>query len=219
MINKNKVIIFDCDGTLVDTFALIEQTVLLTFQKMLPHYSLSLDEAHQFFGPFLNDSFRKYVKTEEEVNKLVACYRQINKELMETYISTYEGIPNLLKELKKRGYKLAVVSNKISDDVIQGLKICHIDIYFDCIIGVEKLKKAKPNPDGIYQVLNYFHTTDALMIGDTIIDIQTGQNAHVKTVGVTWCKTKKTTFIESGADYIANHPRDIIQIIEGINYD
>ena len=59
---KNKVIIFDCDGTLVDTFLLIEKTVFQTFETLLPDYPLTKDEAHQFFGPFLNDSFKKYVK-------------------------------------------------------------------------------------------------------------------------------------------------------------
>lgn len=219
MTNKNKVIIFDCDGTLVDTFALIEQTVLLTFQKMLPHYPLSLDEAHQFFGPFLNDSFQKYAKNEEEVDRLVACYREMNEELMEKYISSYEGISDLLQQLKKKGYKLAVVSNKVSDAVLKSLQLCGIDMYFDFIVGAEQLKKAKPNPDGIYQVLDYFQTADALMVGDTIIDIQTGQNAHIPTVGVTWCQTTKPTFREEGATYVVDCPKDIIQIVEGMNHD
>lgn len=214
MIPNDKVIIFDCDGTLVDTFALIEKTVILTFEKMLPNYPLTLEEAHSFFGPFLNDSFKKYAKTQEEINQLVECYKKINEKLMDKYIYAYDGIKELLKKLKERNYKLAIVSNKVTDAVIQGLKICHIDTYFDFIVGAEKLKEAKPNPDGIYQVLTYFNKKEAYMIGDTVIDIKTGQNAKVKTIGVTWCQTKKETFLKNGADFVVDHPNQILKLVE-----
>lgn len=214
MTPNNKIIIFDCDGTLVDTFTLIEKTVCLTFEKMLPNYPLTLEEAHSFFGPFLNDSFKKYAKTKEEIDQLVECYREINEELMEKYIYAYDGIKDLLNKLKEKNYKIAIVSNKVTDAVVKGLKICSIDQYFDLIVGAEKLKQAKPDPDGIHQVLTYFKKEEAYMIGDTIIDIQTGQNAKVKTIGVTWCQTKKETFTEVGADYVVNHPSQILKIIE-----
>ena len=195
---KNKIIIFDCDGTLLDTFLLIEKTVFATFEKMLPDYELSLEEAHSFFGPFLDDSFKKYVNTKEEVDKLVECYREINEKLMAEYICAYDGIKELLVQLKKEDYKIAIVSNKVTEAVVQGLKICEIE---------------KPNPDGIYQVLDKFNLKDAVMIGDTIIDIKTGQNANIKTIGVTWCKTTKEEFEKNGATYVVNHPKEILEIV------
>lgn len=210
---NNKVVIFDCDGTLLDTFLLIEKTVFATFEKMLPNYKLTLEEVHSFFGPLLNDTFKKYVNTEEEVDKLVECYRIINEELMEKYICAYDGIKELLGELKQNGYIVAIVSNKVTRAVKQGLKICNIENYFDLIIGAEKLKEAKPNPDGIYQVLNKYQTKDAIMIGDTIIDIKTGQNAGIKTVGVTWCKTTAEEFRNNNATYVVSHPNEIIKIV------
>lgn len=210
---KNKIIIFDCDGTLLDTFLLIEKTVFATFEKMLPDYELSLEEAHSFFGPFLDDSFKKYVNTKEEVDKLVECYREINEKLMAEYICAYDGIKELLVQLKKEDYKIAIVSNKVTEAVVQGLKICEIEKYFDLVVGAEKLKIAKPNPDGIYQVLDKFNLKDAVMIGDTIIDIKTGQNANIKTIGVTWCKTTKEEFEKNGATYVVNHPKEILEIV------
>lgn len=210
---KTKVIIFDCDGTLLDTFLLIEKSVLMTFAKYLPAYPITKQEAHQFFGPFLNDSFQKYVKTEEEVNQLVSYYRYINRKLMPQYIKTYDGILDLLKSLQAYGYKMAIVSNKVTDDVVKGLVLCHIDTYFDLVIGAEKLKEAKPHPDGIFQVLQYFQTSDAVMIGDTIIDIETGKRANIPTIGVTWCKTSKEEFISHHASAVVDLPKEILQVL------
>ena len=101
-----------------------------------------------------------------------------------------------------------------SDSVKKGLEICNITKYFDLIVGAEKLSIAKPDPNGIYKVQEYFNTLDAIMIGDTIIDIKTGQNAGIKTIGVTWCQTTKEEFINNNATYVVEHPKEILELIE-----
>ena len=68
MSENRKVVIFDCDGTIVDTFKLIEQVVIKTFKEILPDYYMSETEAHTFFGPFLNDSF-KYMYISSTISK------------------------------------------------------------------------------------------------------------------------------------------------------
>lgn len=209
----NKVLIFDCDGTVLDTFLLIEKTVFKTFEIMRPEYHLTLDEAHRFFGPLLDDTFKMYAKDQADLQALINCYRKINDELMSSYIKAYDGMEALLKTLKKQGYLLTIVSNKVTESVMMGLKICHLDKYFDLIIGAEKMQAAKPNPDGIYQVLKHYHTNEAIMIGDSIIDIETGQNANIKTIGVTWCKTKRIDFEKHNASYIVDEPQEILRIL------
>ena len=210
---KNKVIAFDCDGTIVDTFLLIEKTVLLTFQEIFPEYPLTIEEARSFFGPFLNDSFRKYVTTEEEVNYCVERYRYYNNLLMPEYIKPYDGIKELLKWLKQKGIKIAIVSNKVTEAIVYGLKLCQIEPYFDLIIGAEKLKEPKPNPDGLYQLQEYYHPDQMMFVGDTTIDIETGNNAKISTIGVTWCKSTKQQLLDAGATHVVDHPEEIKQIV------
>lgn len=209
-----KVIIFDCDGTLLDTFLLIEKTVYKTFEQMLPDYPLTIEEAHAFFGPVIDETFQKYASTESEVNELVKCYRKYNEEMMADYIKAYDGIEEVLKELKKQGYKIAIVSNKVTDAVKKGLIICNINQYFDVIVGAEKLTSPKPDPNGIKQVLKLLKRDDAIMIGDTVIDIETGKNASIETIGVTWCKTTRKTFKENKATYIIDRPQEILDIVK-----
>lgn len=210
---KNKIIIFDCDGTLLDTFLLIEKSVYKTFETLLPNYPLTLDEAHSFFGPALDESFAKYTSDEGFKEQLIKCYRDFNEKYMAQYIRAYDGIKELLENLKKQGYITAIVSNKVTDAVIKGLEICKINKYFDLVIGLEKLNAPKPSPDGIYQVLKYFNKSDAILIGDTLFDIKTGINSNIETIGVTWCKTTKEEFISFGATYIVDTPQEILKIL------
>ena len=211
---NQKLIIFDCDGTILDTFNLIEKTVFKTFEEKLPNYNLTLEEAHAFFGPLIDDSFKKYANTDEEVNELVKCYREINTKIMPEYIKAFAGIEDVLIELKKSGFKIAIVSNKSTDAVVLGLKICKINQYFDLVIGAEKMANAKPAPDGINQALKLLNKKDAILIGDTIIDIETGKNASIDTIGVTWCKTTKEEFKQNKATYIINKPDEILKIVK-----
>lgn len=211
---NQKLIIFDCDGTVLDTFDLIEKTVFRTFEEKLPDYNLTLEEAHAFFGPLIDESFRKYANTDEEVEELINCYRNINEKIMPKYIKAFDGIEEVLKELKKSGFKIAIVSNKVTDAVVQGLKICNINQYFDLIIGAEKMDHPKPAPDGIKKALELLKKKDAILIGDTIIDIETGKNASIDTIGVTWCKTTKEEFKRNKATYIINRPDEILKIVK-----
>lgn len=210
---KYKVVAFDCDGTLVDTFKLIEQTVILTFEEMFPNYNISIEEVHAFFGPFLEDSFAKYVTTKEEIAECVEKYRQINNRLMPKYIRCYDGIKELLEYLKNNDYKVAIVSNKVSPAIIYGLELCNIDSYIDLIIGAEMIVP-KPDSDGINKIREYFNTQDVIYVGDMKTDIETGKNAGIPSVGVTWCKTSKEEFKQIGATYIIDHPLELIKILE-----
>lgn len=214
MEGQKKTIIFDCDGTVLDTFKLIEQVVIKTFQIILPSYHMTEEEAHTFFGPFLNDTFKKYFDTEEEVDYAVQIYRKLCFDLTPMYVKAYDGILDMLKYLKENGYLIAMVSNKVTEAILQGLDLCKITNYFDYIVGAEKLKVAKPDPDGIYQVLAEFNVQNSILVGDTLIDMATAKNAKIEFIGVTWCKTTQEVFENNHVKYIANHPSDIKKILE-----
>ena len=72
----------------------------------------------------------------------------------------------------------------------------------------------KPAPDGIKKALELLKKKDAILIGDTIIDIETGKNASIDTIGVTWCKTTKEEFKRNKATYIIDRPDEILKIVK-----
>ncbi len=214
---KNKVLIFDCDGTVLDTFDLIEHIVFCTFKELYPKYPLTLDEAHAFFGPYIADVFKKYAKTDEEVSRCLEVYAKYASLLTEKYIKIYPGMKEALTYLKQNGYIITIASNKISKEVYRGLKICGIEELVDYVVGAEMMEFAKPNPDSIFKIMNKYQVSNAIMIGDTVNDIKAGQNAGIFTVGVTWCKTSKETFQGCKADEIINDPLELKNI--GIKYE
>ena len=221
-INTNKVIFFDCDGTILDTFTLIEQTTMRVFDEILPEYKYTTEEIHAFFGPLLNESFGKYAKDEEQLAQMVERYRVLNKELHEEYIKSFDGVEELLIKLQEQGYFVVIVSNKVSSAIIQGLQICGIYEYIDEVVGVEKLSKPKPDPEGIYQLMEKYNIDQAMLVGDTKFDIITANNVKAKfpkfkSVGVTWCKTSREEFQELDTDYIVDNTNELLEVIN--NYE
>ena len=212
--SKNKVLVFDCDGTVLDTYELIEHIVLETFKEVNPTYPITLDEAHSFFGPYINDTFTKYAKDEEELNLYIDTYGKYAEKLTAKYIKAYPGIKEALASLKGQGYIICIASNKISKEVYRGLKICGLEKYIDEVIGEELMKEAKPSPDCINQLKKKFKVKKVMMIGDTETDILTGKNASAFTCGVTWCVSTKEDFVKWNADEIVSDPKELIKLGE-----
>lgn len=212
--SKNKVLVFDCDGTVLDTYELIEHIVLETFKEVNPTYPITLDEAHSFFGPYINDTFTKYAKDEEELNLYIDTYGKYAEKLTAKYIKAYPGIKEALASLKGQGYIICIASNKISKEVYRGLKICGLEKYIDEVIGAELMKEAKPSPDCINQLKKKFKVKKVMMIGDTETDILTGKNASAFTCGVTWCVSTKEDFVKWNADEIVSDPKELIKLGE-----
>ena len=187
---KNKIIVFDCDGTVLDTFELIEHIVISTFDELFPDYHISKEEAHSFFGPFIDETFVKYATIDVPLDKCISTYAKYAELYTKDYIKAYPNMNEALKELKNMGYKLVIVSNKIEKEVIRGLDITNLSEYFDDIIGADKLTKVKPDPECINLIRDKYHVENMLLIGDSKIDIDTAINANITGILATWCKEK-----------------------------
>lgn len=213
---RSKLLIFDCDGTVLDTFELIEHIVLSTFYELLPDYHISLEEAHSFFGPYINDTFKKYEYLGHSVDEYLAVYDKYADLYTDKYIKAYKNIKESFTYLHDNGYILVIISNKKSFEVYRGARICGIDNLIDDVVGAECVKHAKPDPEGIKYIMNKYHVDSSIIFGDTENDILAGKNAGIYTCGVTWCKTTRNDFLNYNADYIIDDPLEIINI--GENY-
>ena len=185
-IHKDPVILFDLDGTLIDSRELVFETFRQVFKEKKPEYQLSEEELYSFFGPPLETSFGRYFP-EDEVDLVIDCYQRINLKLHPTMLKTIPGALEAVKELKAQGYKMAVVSNKRHNVVLRGLKQADLDSYFELVLGKEDLPVPKPDPSGLIEAciqMGVGHD-DVIYIGDNPEDIQAAKNMAAYSIGFT----------------------------------
>ena len=104
-----KAILFDLDGTLLNTDLLIKKSFIHTFKKYKPDYTLSEEELLSFLGPSLKNTFSRYVEA-DQIDELIQYYRDYNHKHHEDFVTIYPNVKEMLEYLKKQGFLLGVVT-------------------------------------------------------------------------------------------------------------
>ena len=214
MNKKITALIFDFDGTLLDTNELIIQT----FQHVLDNYfpgEFGREEILPFLGPTLHETFESIDKAQSE--QMIADYRAWNIAHHDQVAVEFDRVSETLNALKELGMKMAIVSTKKNDMVIRGVNLLDVDGVFDTIIGLDDVSKPKPDPEPILLALERLGVTkdEALMIGDNLHDIVGGQNAGVRTAGVAWTIKGEAFLQKFNPDFMLNHITDLLKIVKG----
>lgn len=210
---KKKAIIFDLDGTLLNTDLLIKNSFIHTFEKYKPGYTLSEKELLSFLGPSLYDTFSCYFP-QSMVQELIAYYRQYNLKHHEDFVTIYPGVQDTLAYLQKQGYPMAVVTTKMKDVALLGLKMFALTDHFETVIGHDDVQRSKPDPEGILMALDRLQCQDGYYIGDNITDILAGKNAKLKTIGVKWSPKGYELMAKENPDLLIDHFSEIIDFIK-----
>ena len=208
-----KAVLFDLDGTLLDTNELIYTSFVKTFKDKL-NIELKKEEVTQFFGIPLGDPFKKYTNS-ENVDELVAYYREYNEAIHDTMCFAFEGVKELLTSLRDKGIKIAIVTSKRKELAERGMEIAGIYDFMDVIITPESTTKHKPNGDPAIKACNDLgiDPSEAIMVGDSPFDIYCGKNAGCKTCGVNYTFIDLNVLKESEPDYFIDKPLDILNLI------
>ena len=186
-----KLIVFDVDGTLVDT----DEVILETWKELIrlykpSDYFLDDDVIRTFSGPPLRDSIKR-VFPEMNQEFIFNEYNRITPGLYESNIKKFPNVVDILNNLKKDGYQLAVLTNKDSKMTRYTLELAGIDInLFGAIVTADNVKTLKPNPEGLLNILNKLNikNNETISVGDTEFDYYCGINADVKTIMMTMKK-------------------------------
>lgn len=208
-----RTILFDLDGTLIDTNELIVESFKHTFKAHLDK-EYTREDILQFIGPPLRDSFEKV--NPDQVEEMVKTYREHNLSNHDLYVKSYDGVFETIQALHEKGYQMAIVTTKIRETALKGLELTHLDQFFDVVIGLDDVSNAKPDPEPVLKGMDALGGSPetTIMIGDNSHDIHAGQNAGTKTAGVAW-SAKGKDFIESlNPDYVLNHISDLLEIVE-----
>lgn len=217
---KYTTIVFDCDGTLLDTLTDLRNAVnhVLHLHKF-PERSVSQVKASLGNGVahLMRESLPDSV-TDDEFNTYLDEFKTYYGEHLQDYTAPYPGILDMLDTLRAKGYKLAVVSNKIQE----GITPLNKEYFGDRLpvaIGERPVLQRKPAPDMVLQALKELDSTpeESIYIGDSEVDVATANNSGLLCIGVTWGFRDETLHHELGVQYIARKAEDIVTIIEELN--
>ncbi|GAV23605.1 pyrophosphatase PpaX [Carboxydothermus pertinax] len=208
-----KGIFFDLDGTLLDTFELIYQSFRYVYKNFL-NKEISKEDIYPHFGKPLIYSFGNL--DPKTIDQLIAAYREFNLLHHDKMIKPFPEAIDTLKSLKQNNKKLAIITSKLKDTAIRGLKLFDLEQYFDLIIAMEDTEKHKPDPAPVKLALDFFKLSpnECLMVGDSPHDMLSAKGAGVKTVAVKWSVLPWEDLLKTKPDYIINSFNDLLKITE-----
>lgn len=209
------VVLFDFDGTLMDTQQSIFDSFIYVFKELKPEYELSDVELLSFVGPTLHDSFGKHFP-KEEVEKCVQMYREHNHELQKTEVFPFDGAEALIDNLSAKGYPLGLVSSKMKSVILVGMSNSTMKDKFQIILGSDNVENHKPDPEGILKAAQEIAPghQNIVYVGDTPTDIQAGRNAEAFTIAYLSNPKRKEALEKEKPNKLITNLLDIEEILE-----
>ena len=198
--SKTKIIILDFDGTLGNTTNVIIRTMHATIKDMgLPERTDA--ECATMIGPRLIEiPPLLFPGLDVDCELYAETYRK-NFKIFNTdgAVEVYPNVLETLKELKDRGYILTVASSRSKSTLLAYVKALGLDETVSYVIGAEDVKAGKPDPEAAIKILENFgmKPEEAIVVGDTVYDVQMGANAGTRTCAVTYGNGKRETLSEA----------------------
>jgi pyrophosphatase PpaX len=208
-------VLFDLDGTLVNT----NELIIASYDHTL-RTCLGLTVPRETLRSHIGETLAKIMASYDAARapELCDCYRAYNLEHHDRLIERYEGVQEAIHQLHAAGVKLAIVTSKQTDTARRGLQVAGLDPYFDVLIGVDQVERPKPDPQPIYlacERLGVKPGPDVLMMGDTHFDIRTGKNAGVKTICVGWTIQDRAELEALQPDFWVERPEELVTLVLG----
>ena len=215
---KYNTVIFDLDGTLIDTLEDLKNSVNFALES----YSFpkrTYDEIKSFVGNGVERlvNLSAPPQADERVRKeLLAVFKAHYMEHSCVYTAPYPGITQLLSLLKKSGIRTAVVTNKMQPAAVSIVRHFFADTV-DIVIGQVDGLARKPEPDGVWRAIEELGSSkkDSVYVGDSDVDCLTAKNSGLPIIGCVWGFRGRQVLAENGADYIVDTPAEIFNIITG----
>ena len=214
---KYKLVIFDMDGTILDTLKDLTDALNHTLREF-GYQERTIEEVRSFVG----NGIRKLIERalpkgtdDQDIDQVFESYLPYYEAHCADATKPYDGIADMIQKLRKMGVLTAVVSNK-KDPAVKTLAQTYFDGLFDEAIGERDGIRRKPAPDSVHEVLKELHIDkrDAVYVGDSDVDLDTARNAEMDAIAVTWGFRDRAFLKEHGAAVFADTPGEILGLIQ-----
>ena len=216
-LDKVRAIVFDLDGTLLDTLEDLANAANWALRRNgMPERSLA--EIRQFVG----NGVRRLIERAVPEGTDEALFERTFDDFKRYYVNhcqertcLYDGIPELLCVLKERGYRLAIVSNKLQAGVDELYERYFRDTV-EVALGEQPQWQRKPAPDMVLEAMKRLGVTadEAIYIGDSDVDMATARNSGLSCISVLWGFRDRDFLVAHGATCFAQRPADVLKILE-----
>ncbi len=207
-------ILFDLDGTLVDSIELIVAAAMNAFASR-PGPSPSEAQIRNTIGRPLPTTFGPWLVDDDDLPFLISKYREYQLEHHDRLTSAYDGIVDAVAALDAAGCSMGIVTSKVGFMAERALVHTGLARYMKCIVASDSTTRHKPEPEPVLMALERLGASrhQAMFVGDSPYDMQSGRAAGVHAVGVAWGAFTTDTLLEAGAEVILQNPRDLVRYV------
>ncbi len=212
-------VIFDLDGTLLDTINYISEcTNTVLARNSLPEHRV--EQYKSFVGDGMTKLIERAVPERERTKNKIELFEREMKDIYHSRgpekIKPFPGIVDMLETLSSKGIALAVLSNKLHRFTVEHIERIIPQIPFQEVRGAMESIPLKPSPEGAFAIAEKMGLDRAriLFVGDMVADILTAANAGMASVGVLWGFSDRETLVKAGATFTIKSPGELIRLID-----
>ncbi|MNW39498.1 Pyrophosphatase PpaX [compost metagenome] len=207
-------VLFDLDGTIIDTNELIISTFMHVLGRHFPEEPYTRERIIPHMGMTLEQQFRVF-SGKEDVAELIKDYRTYNNAQHDAMAREFPHVNEVISKLHQRGIHLGVVTTKIRPTTMRALEMFGLLKYMETIVTVQDVEHPKPHPEPVLMAISKLNVDpeSTLMVGDSAADIQSANAAGVKSAAVAWSLKGVEVLSKYNPDYILHDMRDIYRVL------
>ncbi len=207
-------ILFDLDGTLIDSVDLIVDSYQHTYRA----HGLPMSSREQILagmGVPLRTIFGELTSDPAEMDRWIATYREYNLTHHDQQVRAYPGAVEMVRAVRAAGFRTGLVTSKNNSGARRGLALVGLEGVLEVIVGSDDVTRPKPDPEPVRLALTQLQmpTTGCLFVGDSHHDIYSGRGAGVGTVGVTWGPFDRAHLESATPDFYCEDPQALLRLL------
>jgi pyrophosphatase PpaX len=214
-----KYLLFDLDGTLIDTTNLIFNCYKNSVNAFVDNPPDEAEILKGFGRPLADQLWRLYPTLRNRIDEMTLLWKEAQAELHDSLVKPFPGTSETLVEIKRRGYPMGIVTSKERPMAVRGMELNGLGNIMDVMVCVDDTSNHKPHPEPILRGIELMGAIpeETLYVGDSVHDMAAGRAAGVKVAAAMWGPFAKEPLREFGPDYLLPTIRQLLELFPPLN--